>query len=113
MMDNRSQIGKIIACLEDVLKRPEMYLGPSADVTHVVAFLSGFDTACTTLGLSSGHMDTAYQSVVREKGWAESSTRGIWNIMSDRGITEHEIVRELIVIEIEAWKQRAASPLSN
>ncbi len=113
MMDNRSHIDKIIACLEDVLKRPEMYLGPSADVAHVVTFLSGFDTACTALDLSPGHTDTAYQSVVREKGWAESSTRGVWNIMYDRGLTEHEIVRELIVIEIAAWKQRAALPPSN
>lgn len=112
-MDTQSQIRKIIACLEDVRQRPGMYLGASADVAHVVAFLHGFDTACMVLGLSPGRMDMAYQSVVRERGWSESSTRGVWNIMHDRGLKEHEIVQELIVVEIETWKQRAISPPSN
>lgn len=112
-MDNRSQLREIIACLEDVLNRPGMYLGASADVAHVVAFLNGFDTACTALGLSPGHTDTAYHAVVREKGWSETSTRGMWAIMHERGLTEDAIMRELIAIEIDVWKKRATAPPSH
>lgn len=111
-MADSSQVDTIIACLEDVLNRPGMYLGPFNDVPHVVAFLNGFDTACAALGFSPVRLDVTYQSVVRERGWFESSTRGIWDVMHDRGLDEHEIVRELVVVELEVWKRRT-SPLSS
>jgi hypothetical protein len=111
-MHNQIHIYDIIACLEDVLQRPGVYLGTSIDVTHVVAFLNGFDAACVASGLSGGYVDAVYQSVVRERGWGESSTRGIWNSMRDRGLPEDEIVRELLLIEIATWKRRATLPFN-
>lgn len=98
---------RIVECLQDVLNRPGMYFGPQATVEQVFAFINGFDTACSVLGVRGDYTDQAYQKVLYERNWLETSTRGIWTVMRERGMSDDAIIKEMLLIELEAWERRA------
>jgi hypothetical protein len=99
-MDKQSYVMKIIRLLEEVKRKPGMYIGPPGGIE---AFLSGFRGACALFGVETGY-DDLYETVLIEHGWGQNTNPKLK--MHEGGLNEHAIVQELLSIEIEVWKRR-------
>ena len=76
-----------------------------ADVVAAKNFLSGFMTGCAACGLVVPH-DFQERATI-ERGWLWSALRPIEE-MREQGLTEEQIVDELLAIEISAWEMCGA-----
>ena len=101
-------INRVIEYLEYVLLRPGMYFGTRLDVDSLTIFLTGFYSSFSVagLGLFETPRDETYKAVVEERGWEMSAVRGIWHSMQAKGLSEEDVFREVLTVEIEAWKKR-------
>lgn len=94
---------QIITLLEHIRKRPGMYLGPPT-VDALVHFLHGFHAGCKIAGYHVTHVpESAYHAIVEARGWAFLANKPIAE-MQARGMSEFEIIEELLQIEIATWK---------
>ena len=93
---NHSVIVKLIELLRMVQTQPAMYMGRvTADAT--VSFCGGIWCVCYASGISltNGIRSQATES----RGWQYTSTGGV-DLMREQGLTEEQIVQELLLIEI-------------
>ena len=97
---DKAYIAAIIAKLEDVRQRPLMWIG---QFENIVPFINGFNTAC--LSTIYNIRDNFYEEVANERGW-HVSAQGPESFMREKGLTESQIVDELLTIHIELWKRR-------
>ena len=97
-------IAALIEVLEQVRRRPGLFTGFQEDVGPVVTWLSGFQTACTILGYKCG--PDIERQVLRENGW-ERRADGVVGQMAERGMSPEEIVRALLMLEIEQLRRLA------
>lgn len=95
----------MIGVLENVYKRPALYIGRKDDVDGVVNFLQGFLTACDALGF--GYSRDINRQVIVEDDW-EPGAQGVWLQMREKGMSEEEIVKELVRLEIKNWQKLVA-----
>ena len=98
------KVEDIIRMLEHIIQRPFLYVGTQP--LAVIAYLNGFNTILGYLGFTpprSGY-DELYKSVVIERGW-EYDAGGPWHQMQKKGMTDEEVIKETISIEIEYWKR--------
>ncbi len=95
----------IIGQLENVHKRPALFIGRKDDVKSAVNFLQGFLTACDALGF--GYSRDIGRQVIVENDW-EPSSQGVWLQMREKGMHEEEIVQELVRMEIRSWQKLVA-----
>lgn len=91
----------LLAGWEHIRKRPLMYF--SNDVPAVVNFLEGFKTACLVLNPAFDY-ETIYQQVIREHG-LEDSSQAIWRQLQERGLSDEEVISEMLAIHQEIWAQ--------
>ena len=91
----------LIELLENIKARPLMYLGEY-----------NFDRLnCLLTGIHLGYVITnevsdyskSHKIVLSKRGWNPSSTL-VHKDMEKNGLTEKEIVIELLEIEVETWK---------
>src|SRR5437868_5405661 len=90
--------------LEHVSKKLNLYINPVTQ-QNLKSFTDGF-----TLGyvLADGRLDyhdvvNAWQQVVAARRW-EVNALGPHKEMEERGMSEKEIINELLQIEIQVWK---------
>jgi len=102
----RSQLAKLIGCIESIRQRPEMYIG-SLDVTAMVHFLSGWQTAIGMF-IEADQGLFIREQVVKGHGW-EWSARNPSEEMVSRGLSSREVIEELLAIEVEVLQQVAWS----
>ncbi len=95
----------IIGQLENVHKRPALFMGKKDDVAGAVNFLQGFLTACDALGF--GYSRDISRQVIVENDW-EPGSQGVWLQMREKGMSEADIVQELVRIEIRSWQKLVA-----
>ncbi len=95
------QARKIIRILEAVKSRPEMYVGKRDDPKEIQTFLWGIHVICRTL---TGVDYDFFREIALKRGWKNSPV-GIVPSMREAGLSDEEIVTELITIDIEAYKQ--------
>ena len=94
---------QIITLLEHIRKRPGMYLGPPS-VDALVHFLPGFHAGCEIAGYRITHVpESAYHTIVEARGWEHLANKPIAE-MQARGMSELDIIEELLQIEIATWK---------
>ncbi|MGI4789124.1 MAG: hypothetical protein ACRYFS_09780 [Janthinobacterium lividum] len=100
----------IIGELENVCKRPAMWINKKDDVDGVINFLQGFLTACDALGF--GYSRDISRQVHVESDW-ESGAEGVWLQMRQKGMSEEAIVQELLRMEIRTRQKQVALLLAS
>lgn len=96
-MNQQEAIARLIERLKHVIKRPTMYMG-AATYDAVNVFIYGFSCAYDAVGVSLT-LDLRRQAT-NSCGWVFSSARGA-DQMREQGLSEEQIVQELLLIEIK------------
>lgn len=99
----------LLAGWEHICKRPLMYF--SNDVPAVVNFLEGFKTACLMLNPAFDYK-AIYGQVIQERGWKDSP-QGIWRQMQERGMSDEEVISEMLAVYQEIWTQLDFETVNN
>lgn len=98
-----STIDQLIEHLRSFQKRKEMYVG-HATIEAVEAFLTGFRIGRHGMGLE---IDLDLQCAAQAtRGW-EQSAAGPVPQMRSQGLSDNEIMNELIEIEIDVLREQA------
>ena len=92
---------KFIEFFEEVLARPLMYFGKN-DADAVIIFTHGLYTSLYITN-HSFPSEEIYREVSKNRGW-HFNALGIIPDMKKKGLSDEEMVKELISVEIEAWK---------
>lgn len=98
---DKVQVDGIISELENVRQYKNMYIG-SIDVSLAEAYLNGLITAWKKFGFEAD--ETIRERIITERGWEISAARPVREMRS-RGLTDEEIIHEVLTIEIETWKR--------
>ena len=93
-------INSLIENLEQVRLRPGMWMG-RITVEAACGFNGGIACACAAFGMNQTIQ--LRDQATRNRGWVFTSTGGV-NMMEAKGLTEAQIVDELLLIEIEMLK---------
>ena len=95
-MSRKDVVEKLIEAIRRVAERPAMYLG---DVTAASAssFQCGTYCACAALGIDLP--SKLLRQAVNGRGWEYGPTGGVAD-MREQGLSEDQIVQELILIKI-------------
>jgi len=101
-MANTLLVEEIIERLEVISLRPTSWV---ANLDQALGFLHGLQMACSIAGLKCGY-DDVYRDVAIERGWIWLVASGALPSMKEKGLSDLEIIKELLSIEIEAWKRR-------
>jgi hypothetical protein len=105
-LDEREDvIQNIIAFLEGAKERPGMYFYPLNNTSALLNWLSGLYAGCSIYGF---HIDyspgSVYHAIIEEQGWEYRNDRAIME-MQQIGLSNEEIIRKMLDIEIETWKR--------
>ncbi len=96
-MNRQDTIKKLIENLEHVIKYPTMYMGRATwDAVNI--FIYGFSCAYGAMGVPLT-LDIRRQAT-NSRGWEFTSIRGA-DQMREQGLSEEQIVQELLLIEIK------------
>ena len=96
-MNKQEAIYKLIETLQHVIKRPTMYMGRATwDAVNI--FIYGFSCAYGAVGVPLT-LDLRRQAT-NSRGWEFTSLRGA-DKMRKKGLSEEQIVQELLRIEIK------------
>jgi hypothetical protein len=98
---NREYIDKFIKLFEEVLSCPIMYFG-KYDTDAVVLSTQGLYMSLSITNHSFPN-EKIYREVSKNRGW-HFNALGIIPDMKAKGLSNEEMVKELVSVEIEAWK---------
>ena len=93
---------KIIEYFEAVQARPAMYTGKSYDYAWMIQLVSGFRHALEVTGLIEFSFDELKKAYAK-RGWNEAYF-GAVEEMKSKGLEGDAIVRELLAVELEFWR---------
>jgi hypothetical protein len=95
---------QVVELLNHVRERPPIWLG-GYNPQELILFIHGLGAGVAVFGLRiERHPGSAYYDVLIERGWEFLAGFPV-DEMRERGLSEQEIVRELLTIEIETWKR--------
>ncbi len=96
-MNQHEVIARLIEQVRRVAERPTMYLG-SVTVASAIGFQAGIYCACSAFGIA---LTTALRSgASNSRGWEFGPSGGV-NPMREHGLTEEQIVQELLLNDIK------------
>jgi hypothetical protein len=98
---SREYIDKFIELFEAVWARPLMYFG-KYDTDAVVLFTHGLYMSLSLTNHSFPALEI-YREVSKNRGW-HFNALGIVPDMKAKGLSNEEMVKELVSVEIEVWK---------
>lgn len=98
-------IPQIIERLENVRGRKQMYFRP-VDLEALLNFLAGFNVSVSLLGNLDWPDYQAHREAYRKRNWEYTAggARKAAEEMRKRGMTEENILDEVLLLEIEAWR---------
>jgi|RhiMetdeSRZDD1v2_1073273.scaffolds.fasta_scaffold157749_2 hypothetical protein len=97
-------IPEMIRTLEFVKEKPHMFVADNP-VTSMECFLFGFRSGCyANTDINSLKHKNTIDEVTIERGWHFSPVP-VSIEMRKRGLSDEEIIEELLTIEIEAWRR--------
>jgi hypothetical protein len=95
---------KVVELLREVRRRPPVWLGGYSP-DSLIHFLHGVNAAVGVFGLRvDRYLGSSYGQVITERGWEHLAVAPV-DEMRERGLSDQEIVQELLTIEIETWKR--------
>jgi hypothetical protein len=97
----RDRIPAIISNLSLIQQRPRMYVGAGDGVHLIQILLSGIQIGCRALGCSYEIEDE--RRAMQQHGW-ERHADGTITQMRERGLTEMQMVHDLLEIEKDSWR---------
>jgi len=97
-------LAKLVETLKSVRERKEMYFQP-VTVEAAESFLGGFRVACLVSGAIE---DADWLDLQESRGW-KSNAMGPVGEMRERGLTEEQIIDELIELENIAFQRSSAA----
>jgi hypothetical protein len=101
-MEHHAQ--KVVELLREVRRRPPVWIGGYSPES-LLHFLNGVTAAAGAFGLRiHRHPGSAYGQVITERGWEHIAAAPV-DEMRERGLSDQEIVQELLTIEIETWRR--------
>lgn len=98
-------IEEIIRFLNHVKQKPNMYVDKS-DITSMESLIYGFNAGCHIMSDAINplkHRDIIDQVKI-DRGWHFSPV-SVTVEMKKRGLSDEEIIQELLDIEIETWRR--------
>jgi hypothetical protein len=102
---NPKQASDLIELLKSFASRTAMYVR-KADVVLVTAFLTGFQLVLrTAFGVDDGLRHT----IAAKRGWPGPAI-ALERQMRDAGMSDDQVIAELVAIEIEVIERSTASP---
>ena len=96
-MDQKDVIAELIVRLQHVMKHPAMYMG-DVTIASALSFQAGLYCACSAIGMPL--TTTLCSRASNSRGW-EYGSSGAVQPMREAGLTEEQIVQELLLIEIK------------
>lgn len=99
----QEKIERIIECLENFQKRPQMFAGGNGDIDAIRSFLNGFHFAFFAAFDYRITMWDEFQKA-HEKLDLKFNTLGFEGQLLAQGISKEEIIQKIIQVEIETWK---------
>lgn len=96
----RNKVANILEELSDVQRRTGMYIG-EVELGKLEIFLMGFNTALIALRFMYSPEDQ--RAAMQEFGW-ERHSDGCISQMRQRGLSERQMINDLLEIEKSAWK---------
>lgn len=100
----REQIDLIIEHLEHAKLYPAMYFGSLDDTVSAQSYLFGIQqVSFLLLNLDMYSYSNNRGNIVNKRGY-RYSPRGVSIELKNEGLTDEEIVQELLQIEIEVWQ---------
>jgi hypothetical protein len=101
-MEHHAQ--KVVELLREVRRRPPAWLGGYSPES-LLHFLHGVTAVAGAFGLRvDRYLGSAYGQVITERGWEHVAVAPV-DEMRERGLSDPEVVQELLTIEIETWKR--------
>ena len=97
----KEQINKYIEFIEPMLIRPLMYFG-KYDTDVVTVYFHGMYDSLKITNQSFPNSEI-HQQAAKNLGWNYNAL-GIVPHMNEKNLTNEEMVKELVSLEIEAWK---------
>src|SRR5215510_8097587 len=106
------RIPSIIDALEGVRRRPEMYIGKieSESMQHYVWGFRQAAHLCAKWSYFEKYLRIV-EKVAYDRGWP--MILDFVKSIRARGLSEKEIIEEMLIVEIESWKRLAALISSN
>lgn len=98
---NKEHIDKFIEFFEAVKARPIIYFG-KFDTDAVILFTHGFYESLSIIDESFPSLDI-HKEASKVRGW-NFNALGVVPDLKKKGLSNEEMVKELISVEIEAWK---------
>src|SRR5262245_28196809 len=92
--------------LDSFAKRPQLYVGTVSFAT-VRAYLSGLEAGCSYAGVHYSRED--YLAAAEARGWDPRGNIGILRDFSCKGLSDDAMARELIAVEMDAYRRALAS----
>ncbi|NJO82379.1 MAG: hypothetical protein HC828_05875 [Blastochloris sp.] len=96
------QAKDLLEFLERVYERPTVYLGP--ELKGVSHFLWGIRGLCFALFEISINQEI-HKHILEERGWNYSAVAPLRE-MEERNLSDSDIAKELLAIEISVWKRQ-------
>jgi hypothetical protein len=90
-----------LVTLDYIRKHPLMFM--SADVPAVQNFMTGFQMAWS-LAYPETNFSDKFQQLATDRGW-NSTTKPVWLLMQEQGLSADAIIQELLDLHYETWKQ--------
>ncbi len=103
-MNQQVFVAKLIEQVRRVAERPAMYLG-NVTTASALSFRGGIYCACSALGITLT-LKICSQAA-NSRGWEYGSSGGV-NPMREHGLTEEQIVQELLLNDIKMLELVAA-----
>ena len=99
------KVAEIIEVLESMRNRKSMYLR-TIDTAAAENYRNGFHLACWILGYDIIRTErNYYEKVVTGRGWDYRAAEGLpLDEMKKSGLSDEQIVDEILAIEIDVWK---------
>ena len=96
-MNQKAAVAELIVCLQHAVARPMMHM-PKVTADNAISFCIGFSCAYSAVGINS-ELDFRPQAT-NSRGWEFTALRGV-DEMRSAGLSEEQIVQELLLIEIK------------
>lgn len=97
-----NNIQNIIEVLESIRKYPTIYVG-NVSPDSLLCLLNGFYLGLKTSSNTHENYPNVMKEVLTKKGWNSPSPSFI-NQMREKNLSDEEVIKELLEIEIETWK---------
>jgi hypothetical protein len=95
----------LLDALDSLAKRPEMYVHPVSFAT-VQSYLHGLGHGCGYAGIEYSPDD--YHAAAEARGWDPRGSVGIVRDFRRKGLSDEEMVHELIAVETDAYARAFA-----